>query len=268
MRASCGITTRVHPAERAERDALRSLAAAPGTRIADVDGAVCFAIPALPDVPMVNHTVGLGEDEPAEDAVLDAAVDFYAALGVGFYASITPSARPTDLRRRLAERGFTRGYDWMKFTRSAADVPSPHTELDLRLVGPSGGDDFARVVLAGYGLPDAVRETIAAVPALDDWSAYVAYEGDEPAAAGALFISGDVGWLGFAATAPAHRRKGGQGAILAARLARARELGVETLVTETGVAEEGRPSNSYRNILRSGFEELYVRENYLSPESA
>jgi hypothetical protein len=26
-----------------------------------------------------------------------------------------------------------------------------------------------------------------------------------------------------------------------------------------------KPSNSYRNILRAGFEERYVRQNYLSP---
>jgi hypothetical protein len=34
------------------------------------------------------------------------------------------------------------------------------------------------------------------------------------------------------------------------------------------VIAEGRPSNWYRNILRSGFEDAYLRENYLSPAPA
>jgi GNAT superfamily N-acetyltransferase len=255
----------VHPAERAERDALRSLGAAIGMRTFDVGNVVCAVIAALPGVPMVNHTVGLGEDEQADDAVLDAVAAFYAGIGVRYYAAVTPSARPADIRDRLAARGFTRGYDWMKFTRSTKKVPAPRTELEVRLVGARGANDFARIVIAAYGFPNTVAPSIAAVPELEGWSAYVAYEGGEAAAAGAVFVSGRVGWLGFAGTAPEHRRKGGQGAILAARIARARGLGVETLATETGVIEEDRPSESYRNLLRSCFREAYVRENYLSP---
>jgi hypothetical protein len=40
---------------------------------------------------------------------------------------------------------------------------------------------------------------------------------------------------------------------------------VRTLVTETGERVEGRPSNSYRNLLRVGFQEEYLRPNWLSP---
>ncbi len=52
---------------------------------------------------------------------------------------------------------------------------------------------------------------------------------------------------------------------IALRVIRAcRELGVRTLATETGELVPDRPSNSYRNILRVGFEEQYVRPNYVS----
>ena len=40
------------------------------------------------------------------------------------------------------------------------------------------------------------------------------------------------------------------------------------VVTETGAQVEGRPSSSYRNIERAGFELAYVRANYLSSEAA
>jgi hypothetical protein len=36
--------------------------------------------------------------------------------------------------------------------------------------------------------------------------------------------------------------------------------------TETGEQLPGRPSASYRNIVRAGFEELYVLRNWLSPD--
>ena len=46
------------------------------------------------------------------------------------------------------------------------------------------------------------------------------------------------------------------------------DLGVENhrvWRTETGERLPDKPSNSYRNILRAGFTEAYVRQNYLSP---
>jgi len=257
----------MHAAERAERDAIRMLASVPGMEVLEVGGTACIAVPAMLDVPMVNHTVGLGEDDPADDTVLDAIADFYGALGAHHYVAVTPTSAPADLRERLRERGYTRGYDWMKFTRAAADVPSAETTLDVRLVDGDTSEDFAVVVAAGYDMPESVARAIAEVPTVDGCHAFVAYEGEEPAAAGAVFVSGDVAWLGFAATRPEHRRKGGQGAILAARIAQARKHGVATLVTETGVIAAGRPGNSYRNIVRSGFVEAYVRENYVSPDA-
>jgi hypothetical protein len=36
-------------------------------------------------------------------------------------------------------------------------------------------------------------------------------------------------------------------------------------VTETGERVPDKPSDSYRNILRAGFHERYLRQNYLSP---
>jgi hypothetical protein len=35
------------------------------------------------------------------------------------------------------------------------------------------------------------------------------------------------------------------------------------IVTETGDVADGRPGNSYRNIVRAGFEPAYVRPNYV-----
>ena len=78
-----------------------------------------------------------------------------------------------------------------------------------------------------------------------------------------MFVSEGVGYLGFAATLPEHRAKGGQSALLARRIRHAREAGCDVLVTETGERRDDLPSNSYRNILRAGFTEVAVRSNWL-----
>ena len=93
----------------------------------------------------------------------------------------------------------------------------------------------------------------------------LALAGDEPAAAAALHAQDGLGWLGFAATLPEFRHRGAQNALFAARFAKAVELSLELLVTETGELLPDRPSNSYRNILRNGFEEAYLRPNWVRP---
>jgi GNAT superfamily N-acetyltransferase len=80
-----------------------------------------------------------------------------------------------------------------------------------------------------------------------------------------VFAHGDVAWLGMAATLPEARGRGSQSAILARRIERAAELGCSVVATETGARTSDRPSGSYRNILRAGFEEAYLRPNFASP---
>jgi hypothetical protein len=41
--------------------------------------------------------------------------------------------------------------------------------------------------------------------------------------------------------------------------------GARTAVTETGERMPDKPSASYRNILRAGFQERYLRQNWMSP---
>ena len=95
----------------------------------------------------------------------------------------------------------------------------------------------------------------------------MAYDGALPAAGGAIHVYDDLAWIGIGATRPEFRRRGAQNAILAARIRRAAELGCTLLVTETGELVEDRPSNSYRNILRAGFEPQYLRANYVPNEA-
>jgi hypothetical protein len=84
--------------------------------------------------------------------------------------------------------------------------------------------------------------------------------------AAVVYVENGHAWFGGAGTVPAARGRGGQNAIMAARMRRAVAEGAHTFVTETGERVPDRPSSSYRNILRAGFAERYVRANWLSPQ--
>ena len=240
------------------------LAARHGIAATTIGGALCTAISEQAST-MLNRVVGLGLDAPARDDDLDAIEAFFAGHGQPFYVSLNRKAKPSDLTARLGRRGFTDGYAWMKFTRGPEPPPTVDTALRVEAVAPEQGADFGDVVAAGYGLEPFVGTWLAELPRTT-WRCYVAYDGDEPAGAAALYVHGGTGYLCFAATRPEHRRKGAQGALLATRIGDALEAGCSSLVTETGERIPMKPSDSYRNILRFGFEEAYLRPNYLSPE--
>jgi GNAT superfamily N-acetyltransferase len=235
-----------------------------GVRARTIAGAVCTAVGAAPGNTMLNRVTALGLQDPPTDADLDEIDAFFRDAGTRYAIGLSPFA-PPDLRARLEARGFEAGYAWRKFRRRVDPPPEADTALRVEEIGPERGAAFGSVVARGYELPDFAAEWFAAAAGNPSFRFFLASEGDEPAGAGALFVDDRIGWLGLAATVPEHRRKGAQGAILAARIRLAGEAGLGELATETGERLSDRPSNSYRNLLRTGFEEQYVRPNYVSP---
>jgi GNAT superfamily N-acetyltransferase len=219
--------------------------------VAEIGGATCLALRQI-ESRMLNRVLGLSSPEPLEEIA-----DFYGETP--WWVSDSHGIGP-----ELEDRGFARDYGWMKFSRGVGPREA-HSDLDVHLVGPERAGDFARVVAEGFDMPDWTQSLAANIVGRPGWSCYVAYDGEQAAGAGALFVDGQVGWLGYAATLPRYRGRGAQSGLLAARIEDARKQGCSTVITETGELDEGRPSSSYRNILRAGFREAGVRANYRAP---
>jgi GNAT superfamily N-acetyltransferase len=247
--------------ERVEAEAFGDLNLVAGLPVLRVAGAVCCATPGV-DSPMLNRVMGLGIEEDPTDADLDEIDSFYRGAGVRYYVSLAPAAQQS-VDGRLRERGFVDGYAWMKFSRGPE--PAPIRETTLVVEPTQDGGTFFHIVSAAFDLPPDAPLDWDGVAGRPNWHLFLALDAGEPVAAAALFAHEGVGWIGAAGTLGEHRGKGAQGALLAARIERARELGVDALVTETGQQLPGRPSGSYRNILRAGFAEAYLRPNLLSP---
>lgn len=232
--------------DRVEAQALRDAVVAGGGSAAMVGGAVCLAHPRAP-IPELNRAIPLGAtvDVGAIAAWFDGR-DHVVGVPPGYLG----------LEQSLAAAGYTPAGAWQKFQRN--DDPPPSALGDLRVEESLDRAAFAVASGEGSGIPEPVAAELSALVGGPGWYCFVAWDGDEPAACGALYADGDYGWLGIGATRPAFRRRGAQSTLLAARIARARELGVKRLATETG-ADGG---TSYRNIERAGFRPAYLRPNW------
>lgn len=244
------------------RAAPPALAAAHGVELRSAGPLQATVIRDLPTVPMLNVLLGAPESDGAQLAGL---LDWIERLGVAFYVPVTPGLPGSEAAERLlAARGYARGYGWMKFVRDVTPPaqPDPHSVEVAEPAAEEERNAFGRVVAAGFGLPAWMAELFAALPGRDGWRCYVARLDGEPVASAALRIHGAVGELGLAATLAAARGRGAQTALLNRRIRDAAAAGVETLLVETGERTDDRPSGSYRNILRAGFQEAYVRPNW------
>jgi GNAT superfamily N-acetyltransferase len=238
-----------------------------GARVERLGGAVCLTLQVVPRSAMFNRALALGLEPPATELDVAEIAGFFREHGVDWCAAVAPHAEPPELSRWLNAHGLAPGYAWAKFRRGLDQLPEEPGELQVERVDGGKARTFAEVFVRGYGVPEVMTEWLAGLPERDGWYCFVAYDGSVPAASGALFSSEGVGWLGIAATLPEHRRRGAQGALLSARIHAAAGADCEVVVTETGALAEGKPSGSYRNILRAGFELDYVRANYVSPPS-
>lgn len=242
-------------------------AAAPGAVVTDmgigssvVATATCLSTLAAPgsrELNQVHEATGL------DDAQLDAIDAWYASRGGTYVVGVVPEDRDR-LGPMLTRRGFTPTRAWTKFVHDPSlEEPAPATDLTIDAARPG---EFGAVVVAGYGMPERMRDWIDALVGRPGWTCLIAR--DETGAAvgaGALHVGPDGGWLGLAATLPAARGRGAQRGLLSARLAVGRAAGADPIVTETGVAVPGSPQQSHRNIERAGFRAAYVREHLAAP---
>jgi GNAT superfamily N-acetyltransferase len=118
------------------------------------------------------------------------------------------------------------------------------------------------IAATGFGLPAWAAAFFAALPGRQGWRCYVVRLDGEPQACAAMLVDGPVAEFGVAATLEPARGRGCQLALLHRRIRDAAAAGCETLFVETGERVAERPSSSYRNVLRAGFEEAYLRPNW------
>jgi hypothetical protein len=209
-----------------------------------------------------NRMAGLGL-RPASEAVRIGTQRFRDAGVAQAWFQIAPGPHQAETERQLQDAGLQlHARRWVKFWRPAEPAPLVEARITIVPVDRSSAGLFADAVLAGFGMPPALKPWLQALPEREGWHCFLALAGEEPAAGGAMRIAGGIGWLGIGAARPEHRRKGAQSALLAARILTGLDRGVEGFVTETGRPYQGEAGPSFNNIQRAGFRIAYDRPNW------
>jgi GNAT superfamily N-acetyltransferase len=239
-----------------------------GLRVEQHAGAAALIAAQVPSA-LFNRVIGLGLRAPAAVEDLTTLRALYRAAAVpSWWLHWNPYAQPEGFEQTIAAQGFTQPprRAWTKFLRDARPAPTVATELSVRLAEAAEVTVTARAIATAFEMPDFMVDWIAALARHPGWRLYcVADEtraGTQIAGGGCLFVDGTRAWFGLGAVLASHRKRGGQRALLARRVADAIELGCTELVTETGEPIGSEPNPSLANIEHSGFVRVAVRRNY------
>ncbi|MEQ1440776.1 GNAT family N-acetyltransferase [Fontimonas sp. SYSU GA230001] len=262
----------IHDADTIEAAACADLYAAgadvPGTSAQTIGGATVLIAPSIP-VSHFNRVIGLGVDQAATEADLDAIEAAFRASGVNsWWVHRSPLAQPAALEEWLRQRRYALPprRAWAKLVRDPVPAAPAPTALAVRAATPADAQAIGVIACSAYDMPAALAPWFASLAGRSGWQLFVACDGPAPVATGALFVRDGIGWLGIGATLADCRGRGAQSALLAARIDAARAAGCRLIVTETGepVGDEANPSLA--NIRRAGFVQVCSRLNYAAPQ--
>jgi GNAT superfamily N-acetyltransferase len=235
-----------------------------GVEAGDFGPVQATVVNGLPAAQMLNLVLGADELSSVTDGHLGAALEWMESRQVSFYVPLADAPATAGARQLLESRGYERGYSWMKFVRDAHPPRfSPPTGVEVAV--EDGAGPFGMIAATGFGLPPWASGFFADLYRQPGWHCYLARIDDEPAACAAMLVNDGLAELGIAATLEPARGRGCQTALLHRRIVDAAAAGCHTLSVKTGERTPGRPSTSYGNILRAGFEEAHLRPNWQPP---
>ncbi len=222
---------------------------------------------ALASVGMMNLVLGATEPGAIADGHLVTASEWVKSRGASSYVPVAPGLPESEAATSwLAANGFSPAYAWMKFVRDAHPPRfAAPKDVEVLEVTDATREPFGMIAATGFGLPVWAAAFFADLPGHPDWHCYVARVDGEAQACAAMLVQEEVAEFGIAATLEPARGRGCQRALLRQRILDAAAAGCRTLFVETGERVPDRPSASYRNILRAGFEEAYLRPNWERP---
>jgi GNAT superfamily N-acetyltransferase len=262
-------TALAHRVERAEVDLIRACGLAArqrrggGFALPVAGGLASFAGDGSP----YNKVVGLGFDGVPQAAELEDVERAFAELGVPTQVELAHLGAP-----EVGELLTSRGYRLESFENVLGRAVEPsETPPDLPgvTIRPSADEEldaWLAVMSEAVALPDTeglpwheefprdVYEDALRDAAEAGVRRYAAVRDGALAGGAELRVVDGIAQLAGAATAPAHRRRGIQNALLAARMADAAAEGCDLAVV---VTQPG--SKSHQNAQRQGFHLLYTR---------
>ena len=134
--------------------------------------------------------------------------------------------------------------------------PAPSGVTVERVESPAALEEFLDAYIAGRVIPQGAQFKANVRPWLGEpgWQLYLARADGRPAAAAILYVGDKVGYCADATTDPAFRGRGLQTALLARRIADAKDADVDFVCSGAEFQ-----SQSHRNMERVGMRVQFVR---------
>ncbi len=187
-------------------------------------------------------------------------LDVFRDSGVErFFFWLSPNPQDEEISGWLQDNRLTpfKGTTYPTLIRTVEPVPPFQTPLDVRRVSRGEVEENRDAVVRIFDpwpssfFFESIEQS--------GFEHFMAYEAGAPVSAAILACDGDFAYLGWAGTAEAHRKKGGQNALIRARLNRAAELGCRLASSETLAMLK----TSLGNLQRNGFETVYHKRVYV-----
>lgn len=266
------ITTLCEICERADAEAWADmLEAVPADQVRQFDvhlkryGNAVVGVVGAFDVLAMNRVVGVTSSEGIAPTDLDEIVEMYqTAQSRRYGVQVCPTAQSPQFVQNLKNHDFTLFNHWTKMHRPVhREIPDPDRALQVERIGPERAEEFAAICVPAFAWPTPLKRWVAALVGRPGWHHYLAYEDGLAVATGALHVKDGIGWMGFAATDPGHRKHGAQSSLIAKRLHDALDFDCKQIVVETAQESPEKPNPSFHNLQRFGFEVAYERPNYV-----
>ncbi|MDQ7979892.1 hypothetical protein QYH69_21875 [Paraburkholderia sp. SARCC-3016] len=236
--------------------------------IEQIADATLLLAPGLP-ITILNRAIGLGlqHDARVED-VRNIAARFRDAGCQAWQLLWSPLARPQNLLSVLSAQGldFHPVSNWAKMVRGADAPPEIASTLSAAPASAHDAEKAASVITEAFGLPPYVADWFLQLHGRPGWKLYSVKDGDAVVGGGSLFVAGELAWLGMGGVATSHRRRGGQGVLIARRIEGAIGLSARYIFTETGEPVDNEPSPSLNNMKRCGFRKILSRLNLVGSD--
>jgi len=209
----------------------------------------------------ITQAIGVGLHGPVNGAEVDALGDFFHSRRAPAAIELCPLV---DIS--LYEKFAARNYHLLELTDvlilddlAGARMPGTVSAgVTVRAATPDESKLWTQTVAAGfaeqYPVTQMMLDVMEGFYGRRDACFFLAFLNGIVAGGGGVFAGQGVGGLFGASTLPAFRRRGVQSALLAVRLAWARDKGCDLAVS---FARPG--SSSHRNIERNGFRVAYTR---------
>ena len=208
---------------------------------------------------MLNQGLALGLDGPIKEEDLEA---MEAILGRPTVLELSAGADPS-LYAMLSKRAYRLQMIQQVWMRELDDLPpDPVPEMVVRPIEPGEEKLFASVVAAGFFERDELSEEGLGImlPTTEakGTTCFLAFLGDEPVGAGTVGIYEGTAALSGTSVRPSFRRRGGQGAMIHARLVFAKARGCTHACSAT--VPRG---HSQFNLQKMGFRVAYPKLEFV-----